>query len=125
MRALNIFLFSALSILATAADAGTKQTAGVKVSAAGRTAYGALTAVRATSNDVEYIDCEMKVKSSGTTVSCHAKDRFGNTATCSDNFENHIQAVKMIGPSSWVQFRWDGIGNCENIMVWNDSAFIP
>ena len=127
MRALNIFLVSALSILTTAADAGMKHTSGVTVNSGERYANGALTAVRATSNDVEYIDCEMTVfiNNSNKKIVCTAKNKDGKKVTCSTNSPNHVEAVKMIGPSSWVEFRWDGSGNCKNIKVRNDSAFIP
>lgn len=125
MRALNILLVSALSILTTAADAGLKHTAGVTVNYGGKYANGALTAARATGNTIEYIDCQMTITSGSKLVTCNAKDSAGNLATCSGSFDKHFQSVKMIGPSSWIQFIWDNNANCVQITVRNGSPFIP
>lgn len=90
-------------------------------------ARGALGEVRNSPDSTQYIRCWLGGAGTG---GCMAEDTEGQQASCAlsrlhDDYPDMVAAIRSIGPTAEVQFRWISGSTCSSILVRYSSRHEP
>ncbi len=126
MKTLEVIALVAGLLLATttATLAGAKYDAPVTFGT--NSASGSLGHVRHTPTTRDRIGCTLYSYGSGTVAHCFAVDDGGFWKTCTTSNPDHVAVARSLTDSSYMTFRVaPSTGQCDYIMIVNDSAYAP
>ena len=107
-----------------AGDRDTVQT--VVLSTTGMYASGALGATYLSSNNIEYIGCDLEIWSGGSPqLVCYAQNSAQQYGSCFSTDPNFLLVAQKLAPDSYVSFQWNSSGYCTSLSVEEDSTFNP
>ncbi|MFT3807544.1 hypothetical protein [Arenimonas sp.] len=96
-----------------------------EVSVTPTSAQGSVSGARRAADAVQYIYCTSSAVLSGAVSgTCNARDKFGNTRSCSTTVPAMIDAIQSIDDSSFVLFQVNGSGQCSSISVYRGSPYM-
>lgn len=117
LKAISSCIGASLLVLANYSFAGTKVNAPVYLDTNTRVFTGAMGSVHHTSDNTQFIGCY----STGTSISCQARNAAGTLVTCYSSNPAHMEAVKSIGDDSRLYVRYNTNGSCAAVYVYNYS----
>lgn len=98
----------------------------VVVNTASRYAYGWISGARNSPNGNERLSCMVYGSSGGwRSANCYFADGKNNVAVCSSSNPEVINAIQFAQSDSYVAVNWDANGNCTQVSMYQDSAYIP
>jgi hypothetical protein len=128
------FVGLSLTLLATAAIAGTVSSVPVSVTVnadLSGSAYGNLASARQSADSQQFIGCSIQRAANPTTGIvtaggyCQARNASGTMGFCSTTDATLLDAVQGIADYSYVSFAWRADGTCTRINVSTQSFYIP
>ena len=111
----------AAAALCPAAFAGDQSAQNVVIISAASAALGDVGHVHNSPDDVQYIGCEI----SGSSGTCHARDKSGQTRSCTTTNATHLNTILSVTSDSYIYFRWNSEGLCAAVKVENGSMGRP
>lgn len=119
-------VIAVLSLAASPARAGTKETHLVDLSLESMNAMGDLGAVRNSLSQTPFIGCSITaVQGQPISGMCAARNQRGETVSCSTTDPTLIQAISYLHGDSFLQFSWNSAWECTAITVYQSSMFQP
>jgi hypothetical protein len=123
IRLVKLLAVLLLGFSAVPATAGAKLNRGLIIDGFQRFASGALSTVRASADDGEYIYCSAN-QDGRTTCIAEAPSR-NLFVYCVTNNPVFLPSVQMINKSSYLRFEWNDSFECTRIVVANSSKYLP
>ena len=116
---------SSAMLMSSAAQAGVRTNFPVSVDTINMVAAGTFGSTRNTGDLVQDLSCRVTVDTSGAWALCAATNAQGTTGTCVTVDPNMLAAINSLGSDSYVQFSWNSIGFCTEVVVINGSETEP
>jgi hypothetical protein len=119
---IGIGLAGGIMAAALWSHAGTK--GGDQVTLSGSNIWGSMAAVRAGSG-VQQIGCESYFMLGSAFALCSAQTATGTFRSCSASDSGRLANIRNLDSDSELQFSWDAVGNCLDIVINNNSYLGP
>jgi hypothetical protein len=93
---------------------------------ANSSAQGSMHGARSSADTIQYIGCTLNGGPNNANVACTARNSTGTFIVCTSTNAYHREAVTAMTAYSWVSFSINSTtGECRNVIVRNDSAYLP
>jgi hypothetical protein len=87
---------------------------------------GSMYGTRSSADTTQYIGCTLNGGPSGASVGCSARNSAGTYIGCYSANPYHREAVTAMTAYSWLYFTINATtGECRNLIVRNDSVYLP
>lgn len=87
---------------------------------------GSMYGTRSSADITQYIGCTLNGGPSGASVGCSARNSAGTSISCYSTNAYHREAVTAMTAYSWLYFTVNATtGECRNVVVRNDSVYLP
>ena len=115
-----------LFLVGRKAVAGLKSTATVSISGTTTgSAEGSTGSARNSSNNTEYIGCQVVALDSGPWMSCYAKNSAGTFRSCMSSSSAYMANARALSGDVYIYFSWDSAGSCNNVTIDHASDNAP